>query len=204
MLFLRPVGAQREPYYSIDMTSSAQPDRQYVTVKRADPASSAYIEAALARLRAAGLRITQPRIRLLTELSRRGEPMSIEELHQAIGADDCDVVTVYRCMSTFEDHDVVRRSYRYSGTTLYERKLGEPPRYRVVCKSSNRVDQIDAEDAIRLEEAIREIEATLRGKGYTQISHIVEFFAIYPEPPEKGLSAPAVLRGETGESTAGT
>ena len=39
------------------------------------------IEVAVARLRAAGLRITQPRIAILNALIRRDKPASIEQIH---------------------------------------------------------------------------------------------------------------------------
>lgn len=140
--------------------------------------SDAYVETAIARLRSAGLRITRSRVKLLTELSKRDEPISIEELHHSIGEKDCDLVTVYRCMSAFENHDVVRRSHRHGGATLYERKLGEPPRYRVVCRLTNGVEEIEPEAAIRLEEAIRQVERSLRKRGYSHVSHALEFSAV--------------------------
>ena len=144
----------------------------------ADRAAQAYLEASLARLRSAGLRITRPRVKLLTQLSRSEAPMTVEELHRAAGTSDCDLVTVYRCLLTFENHDVVRRTYRQGGAVLYERKLGEPPRYRIVCRQTNEVEEIDAHAALHLEEAIRTVESTLRERGFEQVSHVLEFFGV--------------------------
>ena len=46
-------------------------------------------------LKRSGLRITQPRIALLTSLIKRGRPTSIEQLHGELAPGSCDLVTVY-------------------------------------------------------------------------------------------------------------
>src|SRR5579871_4865828 len=60
------------------------------------PASA--LEQACAHLKSAGLRITRPRLAILEALLARVEPASIEQIHEMLGTDKCDLVTVYRCM----------------------------------------------------------------------------------------------------------
>src|SRR5438093_3277679 len=115
------------------------------------------LELATEKLKSAGLRIAQPRLAILSALSKRAKPSSIEHLHESVGADNCDLVTVYRCMAAFEEIGLVRRAFFHNGTALYEINLGQPTRYHVVCKSTNKVDELDSETADELRRAIEAV-----------------------------------------------
>lgn len=138
------------------------------------------VELATAKLKSAGLRITQPRLAILAALSRRAQPTSIEQLHADVGPENCDLVTVYRCMAAFEEISLVRRAFFHNGTALYEIALGQPTRYHVVCKSSNRVEELDVETSDELRRAIEIVQEKLRARGYSDVGHIVEFFGVAP------------------------
>jgi Fur family ferric uptake transcriptional regulator len=133
------------------------------------------MERACARLKSAGLRITQPRLAILAALIGRKEPTSVEQLHADLGSGRCDLVTIYRCMAAFEEIGLVRRSYFFTGRCLYELALDKSERYRLVCKDTRRVDDIDPEMTAELSRALRGVEESLRAKGYTDVSHRVEF-----------------------------
>jgi Fur family ferric uptake transcriptional regulator len=158
------------------------------------------IDLATAKLKTAGLRITRPRLTILAALNKRSQPTSIEQLHESLGArgQSCDLVTVYRCMAVFEEIGLVRRAFLHNGTALYEINLGQPTRYHFVCKSTNRVEQLDAETSADLNETLQKIEAKLRARGYEDLGHIVEFFGVAPTGGRLGVqhqshaSAPAV------------
>lgn len=139
------------------------------------------IETATARLKAAGLRITQPRIAILEAMIQFGQPASIERIHSELSADSCDLVTVYRCLAVFEELGLVRRSFFHNGTSLYEINLAGTSRYHVICKASNRVEEIDAETTTELRAAVIRIEEMLKARGYTDVSHMVEFFGVSPQ-----------------------
>lgn len=138
------------------------------------------VEMATTKLKSAGLRITQPRLAILAALSKRAQPSSIEHLHESVGAENCDLVTVYRCMAAFEEIGLVRRAFFHNGTTLYEINLGQPTRYHVVCKATDSVEELDAETSDELRRAIEVVQQKLRAKGYSDVSHIVEFFGVAP------------------------
>ncbi|MBI5766414.1 MAG: transcriptional repressor [Verrucomicrobia bacterium] len=140
------------------------------------------IDLATAKLKAAGLRITRPRLTILAALNRRSQPTSIEDLHESLGGrgQGCDLVTVYRCMAAFEEIGLVRRAFLHNGTALYEINLGQPARYHIVCKSTNRVEDLDAETSAELNETLQKIEIKLRARGYEGVGHIVEFFGVAP------------------------
>ena len=147
------------------------------------------VELATAKLKSAGLRITQPRLAILAALSKRAQPTSIEQLHEDVGAENCDLVTVYRCMAAFEEIALVRRAFFHNGTALYEINLGQPTRYHVVCKTTNRVEELDAATADELRRAIDFVQEKLRARGYADVGHIVEFFGV--APPNTRTAAPA-------------
>jgi len=150
------------------------------------------IDLATAKLKSAGLRITQPRLAILAALANRAKPTSIEHLHETVGAENCDIVTVYRCMAAFEEIGLVRRAFFHNGTALYEINLGQPTRYHVVCKTTDEVQELDPETSEELRRSIEVVQEKLRAKGYTDVSHIVEFFGTNPTAPRLPDKMPAV------------
>ena len=150
-------------------------------------ASESTIDAARARIRTAGMRITKPRIAIIEALQRHEGPISIERIHQHMGASVCDLVTVYRCLAAFEQLGMVRRSYLHNGTCLYELTLVAPRHYHIICKhcgTSDRVEYFPVEG----------IERLLQERGYTQVSHVVEFFGVCPkcQPANARQAAPGI------------
>lgn len=140
----------------------------------------AMVDLACARLRGAQLRVTKPRVSILTLLARQAAPVSIEELHGLLENRACDLVTVYRCLAAFEEVRLVRRSFHFSGTCLYELSLdGRPERHHVICRICERVDSVDAAP-------LGPTEAILLQRGYVQLTHAVGFFGICPACRPKG------------------
>ena len=129
-------------------------------------------------IRKAGLRVTKPRLALLDALAAAGGPVSIEQLHVAVGAETCDLVTVYRCMGAFERSGVVARSYFHDGTTLFRLVREETDRfsYHVLSKTTNHVEPLDAQSSAKIKQIVQQVEKTLRDQGFTDVGHIVEFF----------------------------
>ncbi len=150
-------------------------------VKTGDP-----VERACARLRTAGLRITQPRIAILQALANRAKPASIEQLHEDLAHTSCDLVTVYRCLAAFQELGLVRRCYFENGTSLYQLSLEGEPVYHVVTREGNVAEQIDPKLAAEINLVATKVEAGLKAQGYTGVSHLVEFFA---NAPRAGQSA---------------
>ena len=138
------------------------------------------LAAATTRLKAAGLRITQPRLTILTALIKQGRPTSIELIHDELGRNSCDLVTVYRCVAAFEEIGIVRRTYFHNGTALYSLRLDDAPHYHVVCKATESVEELDPQTAQEIRAAMVAVEDKLRARGYTQVSHLAEFFGTPP------------------------
>jgi Fur family ferric uptake transcriptional regulator len=160
------------------MTDSAE--TQTGATPGAAPANTP-IEVAVNRLRANGLRITQPRIAILNALIRRDRPASIEQIHNDLkGNTFCDLVTVYRCLAAFENLGLVRRCFFHNGTSLWQINLAGETSYHIVCKASNTMEQLDPQTSAELAAAIKKVEDVLKPRGYKDISHMVEFFGVSP------------------------
>jgi len=99
-------------------------------------------------------------------------------------------VTVYRCLAAFEEIGLVRRSFYHNGTSLYAINLGETNSYHFVCKDSNQVESIDPEATAELRQCVLQVEEKLRARGYTGVTHMVEFFGKAPQ--EGRVAEPAV------------
>ncbi len=147
---------------------------------KAAPKPVSALDQACARLKSAGMRITQPRIAILNALIKRAQPASIEQLHEDLADSSCDLVTVYRCLAVFEELGLVRRSFLHNGTALYEINLNGTNRYHIVCKDTHRVEEIDAETAGELRRVVKQVEDILKNRGYSDITHVVEFFGVSP------------------------
>jgi Fur family ferric uptake transcriptional regulator len=170
-----------------EMIASTQTQHPLAEATATNSKSQTPIAVACARLRSAGLRITQPRIAILNALIKRGQPTTIEQIHDDLEAGSCDLVTVYRCLSAFEDIGIVRRSFYHNGTSLYSMSLGEVHPYHVICKETNDVQEIDANTTAELRKNVAQIEELLKSRGYSNVTHVVEFFGLAP-----GVSAQAV------------
>ena len=159
--------------------------------RSSDPSVNAAspVEFATEKLKSAGLRITQPRLLLLAALIKRDQPTSIEQLHDDVGPQRCDLVTVYRCMAVFEEIGLARRAFFHNGTALYEINLGQPTRYHVVCKATNRVVELDHETSDELRAAIETVQKKLSAQGYADVGHIVEFFGVAPHAGRAAVHA---------------
>lgn len=178
------------------MIASTQTNHPLTGVKDAAASGSGLkpIEVATARLKGAGLRITQPRVAILETMIRLGQPASIEQIHGKIAHTSCDLVTVYRCLAVFESLGLVRRSFFHNGTSLYAINLGDQPRYHVICKATNRVEEIDAETTAELQRVLQQIEQTLIARGFIDVSHVVEFFGTSPQGGRIAAAATPPIR----------
>lgn len=167
------------------MIASTQTNHPLINVGSPKP-SHGVMDQAFAKLKSAGLRITQPRVAIISVLLKRNHPSSIEQIHGDLADGSCDLVTVYRCLAAFEGIGLVRRSFFLNGTSLYELSVDGANRYHVVSKNTHEVQALDAESVAELQTTVQRIEERLREKGLTNVSHVVEFFADTAADPSRG------------------
>lgn len=171
----------------ISSTQTHHPIANYSAT--AQPTGSA-LEQACARLKAAGLRITQPRISILNALIKRNEPATIEQIHLDLKDSACDLVTVYRCLAAFEELGLVRRCFFHNGTSLYQIQFDDTPVYHLVSKDGAVLETIAPELASELQAVLGKIEADLKARGYTDVTNMAAFFA------NAGTRQPAAVAAE--------
>ncbi len=155
------------------MISATQSNHPLAAISNS-PSPESPLDLARSRIRTAGMRITKPRIAIVEALQHHDGPISIERIHHDMGEDVCDLVTVYRCLAAFEELGMVRRSYLHNGTCLYELTLVSPRHYHIICKSCGTTDRVDYFP-------VEGVERLLQERGYTQVSHVVEFFGVCPK-----------------------
>lgn len=127
-----------------------------------------------AKLKAAGLRHTQPRLAIYRTLSEFNEPVTIEQIFHSIKNKSCDLVTVYRSLALFEELGLVQRSFSKNGTGLYELKRSGDPLYFVTNKNTGHREALSAELTAELRNVFAKIEQSLADRGYRELTHRVE------------------------------
>jgi len=125
-------------------------------------------------LRQAGLKITRSRTALLEALSQGHGPHSPEELFDKLDRDLCDLVTVYRTLSSFEEKGLVRRCEFGDGKARYELEHADHHHHHLVCRRCRAVQPLDPC-------SIEGLEKSLKGSGYSDITHRLEFFGLCPK-----------------------
>jgi Fur family ferric uptake transcriptional regulator len=162
------------------MIAATQSNHPMGTLSQPIPHESP-LDAARVRIRNAQMRITKPRVAIIESLLKHEGPVSIERIHQDMGPDVCDLVTIYRCLAAFESINMVRRSYLHNGTCLFELTLGSQRHYHIVCKSCGSTDRIPYFPIDGMDDLVKE-------RGYSEVSHIVEFFGVCPTCQKDGAS----------------
>jgi Fur family ferric uptake transcriptional regulator len=141
-------------------------------------AEAEMVEAALQTIRDHGGRVTGSRRAILALLASEHGPFTAEEVHTRIGGDECDLVTVYRCLAAMEELSLVRRCDFGDGAYRYEFNTGEHHHHHIVCRACHRAETLDLCVADGLERVARQ-------RGYSGVTHILEIFGVCPKCQQK-------------------
>ena len=117
------------------------------------------------------LSVTEPRKNILAFLLKNHGPFSMEEIHDGLGKKACDLATVYRSIVQFENSNLVERRYLGDEVLRYEYKDTGHHHHHIVCRICKSVSQMKYC-------FISEIEQMIRDKGYSDITHSLEFFGV--------------------------
>ena len=126
---------------------------------------------AVATLRTAGLRITEQRRSILRVLAKADGTLSAEETFETLDPETCDVVTVYRCLESFERTGAVQRGVRENGTKVYCLAHGADHHHHLTCRSCGRTERIDVCVDADLAQLAEE-------RGFVEVSHVLEVFGL--------------------------
>ena len=94
-------------------------------------------------LRKAGLKVTNPRVKILEVLEQAGSRhMSAEEIYKALLAtsEDIGLATVYRVLTQFETAELVKRHNFEGGYSVFELNQGDHHDH-LVCVECGRVEE---------------------------------------------------------------
>jgi Fur family ferric uptake transcriptional regulator len=131
-------------------------------------------ELILDQLKESGLKLTEPRKIILLALSENHGPFTAEEVHKLISKKVCDQATVYRSLTSLEEVGILRRCEFGDGLARFELSEDGQHHHHIICNECKRVEIID-------EDEIEEIDRFARKRGFSNISHILEFFGTCPQ-----------------------
>src|SRR5688572_29162854 len=121
--------------------------------------TSSELDRAFRIMEKASLRKTQARIALLESLISKHGPFSVEELHQIVKSQKVDLVTVYRCLTAFEQIGLVKRCYFGDGIARYEfqTESDHHHHHHVICRICRKAENIDDREVERLEKLVQKM-----------------------------------------------
>jgi len=124
------------------------------------------------RLKHAGIKLTRARKALLELLIKEHGPFTPEQLFQKVKDQGCDLATVYRCITVFIEVGLVRKCVFGDGVDRVEYlPITGEHHHHFICKECKRVEAL--EDCL-----IEAYEKKLTQKGYSALSHQLEFFGL--------------------------
>ena len=128
------------------------------------------------RLRKDSRKLTGPRQSILAVLRRQGRPMSNKQIHSSLGADECDLATVYRSTRLLEQLGIVKRFDFGDGIARYELLRGgdDGHHHHLVCTRCEKVVEVEDCFSCELEQRI-----AMRN-GFKAVTHRLEFFGVCP------------------------
>ncbi|RZA06865.1 MAG: transcriptional repressor [Proteobacteria bacterium] len=134
------------------------------------------LQEGLLRLKAAGLRITKPREKILSVLASAPKPLSSEEVHARLK--DSDLVTVYRTLLSMEEAEILRRADFGDGVRRYEFANAHHHHHYVICRGCQKIEPFD-------ECPFSATKKALEKRGYKKVQHTLEVFALCESCQEK-------------------
>ncbi len=116
-------------------------------------------------------RVTGPRLEILSILKSNKKPMTISQIHNEMKDKKTDLATVYRTLNLFTELRIVSEIDFKDDFKRYELIFDRHHHHHIVCRQCGRVDNVEAC-------VLGEIENMLQRKGYTEVTHSLEFFGI--------------------------
>lgn len=125
-------------------------------------------------IKSSGLSFTKQRKAILEILVKEHGPFSADDICQLLPEGLCDQATVFRTLKQFKEKDLVRALTFDEGFMRYEFNDPHHHHHHIICKSCNSVEVIN-------ECILDEFQNKLAKKGFKEIQHSLEFYAICPD-----------------------
>lgn len=124
-------------------------------------------------IKSRGMSFTKQRRSILEILVEEHGPFSADEIFQKLPDGLCDQATVFRTLKQFKEKDLVRALTFDEGFMRYEFNDPHHHHHHIICKTCQNVEVID-------ECILEEFQKKLAKKGFIDIQHSLEFYAICP------------------------
>ena len=118
-----------------------------------------------------GLSVTEQRKGILGLLLKEHGPFTAEEILKKIPKNSCDLATIYRCLKQFVEVQLVNTSFLEKDMAHFEFNDPLHHHHHIICKICKKIDSFH-------ECLMDKIELSLQKKGYKDIQHRLEIFAI--------------------------
>ncbi|MBS1518898.1 MAG: transcriptional repressor [Bacteroidetes bacterium] len=119
-------------------------------------------------------KITKPRIKILKILKSNNKPLTIAEISEKLTDRKIDLATIYRTMNLFEELRIVNQIDFKDEFKRYELIYDRHHHHHIVCRKCRKVENVEPC-------LLDNIEHYLKDKGYTEVTHSLEFFGICSE-----------------------
>jgi Fur family ferric uptake transcriptional regulator len=117
------------------------------------------------------LKITKPRLDILSILEKTARPVSSREILDVL-KNSCDEATLFRTLKTLKDHQILSISFPHNELPHYELKKNDHShQHHVTCTSCGEIEILSAC-------CISPMIKAAKTKGFTQIHHRVELFGL--------------------------
>lgn len=139
------------------------------------------LQQAIERLKATGQKLTRPRQSLLKAMLEMNGPFSAEDLFLKgrRSRQNPDLVTVYRSLTRFADLGIISRVDLGDNVIRYELNAHDGSHHHhVICTSCRKVEPISICGS---EGTLHKQEKDLANKGYSNLTHRLEFFGLCPD-----------------------
>ena len=123
-------------------------------------------------LRDSGMRITKLRSLIIEIILENGKPISAPEILEAVRKHVSSVnkTTIYRCLDTLLEKDIVKKVYLNSDLLHYELSF-LPHHHHATCTTCGKVQEVSSHE---LEKAVANLESSVIDSGFAVKDHIIE------------------------------
>lgn len=142
-----------------------------ISVKKRNPTPDINDDEFKLILNSRSQRITAPRLEVMSILKSNHKPLTIAEIHSRVKKNRIDLATVYRTLNLFKDLGIVNEIDFKDEFKRYELVYDRHHHHHIVCRKCKRVENVETC-------VLDELEKLLNKKGYTEISHSLEFFGL--------------------------
>lgn len=122
-------------------------------------------------LKEKGLSVTAPRKLILGLLMKEHGPFTVEDIQKKLPKNSCDQATIYRCLNQFVEAQLVTMSFLEKDMAHFEYNDPHHHHHHIICKICKKIESFH--DCL-----MEKIEVGLQKKGYTNIQHRLEIFAV--------------------------